>query len=149
MTRRGTGAAGPGEPQQTPVVITPGTPPAVLAAVVTSDADDATVAAAAAHPDVPLGVVALFAADVRGGPRGVHAVRVGLARNPAAKPAWLTAFAGDDASPVRFGVAANPATPPDVLRRLALDPVPEVRRAARHNPASPPDARAASGLLED
>ncbi len=37
-------------------------------------ADDAVVEVAAAHPDVPLAMAALLAADVSGGHRGVHAV---------------------------------------------------------------------------
>jgi len=119
-----------------------------LVAGLASDDDD-VVEAAAAHPEVPLGMAALLAADVSGGHRGVHAVRVGLARNPAAKPAWLQALACDPSPQVRLGVAINPAAPTETLCRLALDPDPEVRTAVADNPAATPSIRAVVGLAAD
>lgn len=112
-------------------------------------AADAVVEAAAAHPDVPIAMAALLAADVSGGHRGVHAVRVGLARNPAAKPAWLQALACDPSPQVRLGVAINPAAPTETLCRLALDPDPKVRTAVADNPAATPSIRAVVGLAAD
>ena len=103
-------------------------------------AADAVVEAAAAHPDVPLGMAALLAADVSGGHRGVHAVRVGLARNPAAKPAWLQALACDPSPQVRLGVAINPAAPTQTPCRRPPHPDPHAPTARPAHPPPPPSS---------
>lgn len=91
--------------------------------------------AAAAHPQVPLGVQALLAND------DWHAVRAAVARNPVAARSVMENLASDKHREVVLALLANPKVPFDIVERLAFDKRPEVRQAAsaRLDAAEPPE----------